>query len=164
MPKKTKPATAQQLRGKVLAFNISPKGEIEGALLETNDGLSQVNFPRHNARLLAQSMRVGGRVEMKVELENNDGAHPVYLTDAEDTDAEGVIVGLNHALHGEVNGYHLEDGTFLHVKPDRAKKYKLRIGDKVKAAGSRRTGADAVVLEVNELQKLRNPLVNAAEA
>jgi hypothetical protein len=53
-----------------------------------------------------------------------------------------------------VNGYHLDDGTFAHVKPEGAKRHKLRVGDQVKGVGRRRAGADAAVLEVRALEKL----------
>jgi hypothetical protein len=53
-----------------------------------------------------------------------------------------------------VNGCHLDDGTFVHTKPDGARKYKLRVGDKVKATGERRTGTDAVVLEAHAVERL----------
>ena len=69
-------------------------------------------------------------------------------------EVSGTIVRLNYALHGEVNGYHLDDGTFAHVKPEGAKKYKLRVGDQVKANGSLRAGSGATVLEVRALEKL----------
>ncbi len=151
MPKKEK---RSKLRGQVLALNISPKGHIEGAVLETSDGRAQVNFPKHSAELFARATPVGANVELDAEGEPDEGEHPVYTAlDAED-EISGTIVRLNYALHGEVNGYHLDDGTFVHVKPEGAKKYKLRVGDRVKASGTRRRGTDAVVLEVHALEKL----------
>jgi hypothetical protein len=153
MPKEHRPS--RRLRGKVLAFNISPKGHIEGALIETADGHAQINFPKHDAGALAQTMRVGSKLDIVAELEPDEGEHPVYRAADAAAEASGTIVRLNYALHGEVNGYHLDDKTFLHVKPEGAKKHKLRIGEKVKATGSRRAGADAVVLEVRTLERVR---------
>jgi hypothetical protein len=150
--KKEKPSL--KLRGKVLAFNISPKGHIEGALVETSDGRAQVNFPKHHAESLARSMQLGTHIALDVKREPDDGEHPVYTAHGDEGEASGTIVRLNYALHGEVNGYHLDDGTFAHVKPEGAKRYKLRVGDKVKARGSRRPGTDAAVLEVRALEKL----------
>ena len=154
MPKKEKRALSSKLRGKLIAFNISPKGHIEGALVETSDGRAQVNFPKHSADSLARSMTLGERIELEVEREPDEGEHPVYAASDSEGEVSGTIVRLNYALHGEVNGYHLDDGTFVHVKPDGAKKYDLRVGDKVKAQGLRRPGVDAAVLEVRALEKV----------
>jgi hypothetical protein len=150
VPKKEK-TSVSQIHGKVVAFNISPKGQVEGALLDA-PGRIQVNFPKHRAEELTRSARIGAQVDIKVEREPDEGDHPVYTAIDEEEAASGKIVRLNYALHGEVNGYHLEDKTFLHVKPDGAKKYKARVGDVVKATGARRAGSDVVVLEVSELQ------------
>jgi hypothetical protein len=143
-----------KLRGKVLAFNISPKGQVEGALLRTAGGQAQVNFPKHEAEALSASMQLGKRVELEVKREPDEGDHPVFTVRAQPGALSGTVVRLNYALHGEVNGYHLDDGTFAHVKPEGAKKYKVQVGDQVKAVGERRPGVDAVVLEVRALEKL----------
>jgi hypothetical protein len=152
MSKKEK--SSLSLNGKVLAFNISPRGHIEGALLETMTGLAQLNFPKHRAEILARSMHIGATIEVKAELETGDGDHPVYRASEREGETSGTILRLNYALHGEVNGYHLDEGTFVHVKPDEAKEYKLSVGDKVKVTGSRYSGTDAVVLEVDALEKM----------
>ena len=154
MPKKEKPSSPTKLRGNVVAFNISPKGQIEGALLETTAGIAQLNFPKHHAESFARSVEMGGSIELAAKREADEGAHPVYTAHDDDGEITGRIARLNYALHGEVNGYQLDDGTFAHVKPEGAKKYKLQVGDRVKALGPRRTGPDAVVLEVRALEKL----------
>ena len=99
-------------------------------------------------------MSVGAKIDVIAELETDEGDHPVYQAADAPAEVTGTVVRLNYALHGEVNGYHLDDKTFLHVKPDGAKNYKLRIGEKVKASGSRRQGTDAVVLEVSALERV----------
>jgi hypothetical protein len=137
-----------------LAFNISPKGEIEGVLLETARGHAQINFPKHDAATLAKTMRVGAEVELLAEPDGDEGEHPVYVAADASMTTSGKIVRLNYALHGEVNGYHLDNETFLHVKPEGAKKYKLRVGEQVKANGAKRAGRDAVVLEVESLERV----------
>jgi hypothetical protein len=154
MKKKAKKSDSPpRLRGTVLAFNISPKGQIEGALIETATGPTQLNFPKHAAEALARSMHVGSRLDIEAELETDEWDHPVYMAGSGAGEASGTIVRLNYALHGEVNGYHLEDQTFLHVKPEGAKKWKLRVGEQVKAIGSRRAGVHAVVLEVDAIER-----------
>jgi len=143
-----------RLRGTVVAYNISPKGHIEGATVDTSNGLAQLNFPKHDAERMARAMAVGSVLDLPVELEHDDGDHPVYVpNEEEEGPASGTIVRLNYALHGEVNGCHLDDGTFVHLKPEKAKQYKLEIGTKITATGERRTGADAVVLDAKTVSE-----------
>lgn len=148
----TKKAHAQEfrLRGQVLAYNISPKGHIEGAVIETDRGLAQLNFAKHGAD--ARTISIGSKVDLVVDLEHEHGAHPVYIPTAADAQAHGTIVRLNYALHGDVNGCHLDEGTFVHVKPDHAKRYDLRVGAEITATGSRRVGDDAVVLDADKIK------------
>jgi hypothetical protein len=151
MPKKpTKPLA---LRGKVVAHNVSPKGHVEGALVETAQGIAQLNFPKHGADDFARMAAIGASVDLAAELEEDDGDHPVYRASDARAVVTGAVVRLNYALHGEVNGYHLDEGTFVHVKPEGAKRYKLRVGDRITADGPRRTGAAATVLEPEHLTK-----------
>ena len=152
VPKKEKHSSST-LRGKIVSFNISPKGHVEGALVSTSAGLAQINFPKHSPEF-ARTTSVGANVEFAAKREPDEGDHPVYTVQDDAGDVSGKIVRLNYALHGEVNGYHLDDGTFVHVKPEGAKKYKLRVGEKVRAHGARRAGADAPVLEARSLEKL----------
>jgi hypothetical protein len=149
-----KEASSSSLHGKVLAFNISRRGQVEGALLATTTGLAQLNFPKHRAETLARSMRVGARVELTARLEAEDGSHPVFTASEKEGETSGTISRLNYALRGEVNGYHLDEGTFVHVKPAEARKYKLAVGDRIRVSGSRHSGPDAVVLEVNAIEKM----------
>lgn len=70
-------------------------------------------------------MPVGSNIDLKVDCETRKGEHPVYTTDGGEAEASGTIVGLNYTPHGQMNGYHLDDGTFIHVKPEWAKKDQL---------------------------------------
>jgi hypothetical protein len=73
MPKKrTKPFSSLRLRGKVLAFNISPKGHIEGALVETTTGPAQLNFSKHAEEGLARSMHLGSKIDLEAELKTEE--------------------------------------------------------------------------------------------
>jgi hypothetical protein len=153
MPKHARSSPPLQLRGEVAAFNISPKGHVEGVLLETSKGRAQVNFPKHGSDAISASMKVGAKVALHVKLESDDGEHPVYELRDADAKVTGTVVRLNYALHGEINGCHLDDGTFVHLKPEGAKKHALRVGDRVKAIGARRAGPSCVVLEAREVEK-----------
>jgi len=54
----------------VVAFNLSPKRHIEGALVETKNGTVQLNLPRREgtARPPAMRARARGRPGLPVEL------------------------------------------------------------------------------------------------
>jgi hypothetical protein len=151
MAKKLAPKLA--LCGKVVAHNLSPKGHVEGALIETPRGLAQLNFPKHDDEFAAAA-QIGAAIDLAAELEADDGDHPVYRACAASRAVTGNVVRLNYALHGEVNGYHLDDGTFVHVKPDGAKRYEVRVGDRITVEGHRRVGTAAVVFEPEQLTKL----------
>jgi hypothetical protein len=164
MPKHAHPSPPLPLRGEVTAFNISPKGHIEGVLLRTSSGRAQVNFPKRGSEALPGSMKVGSKVALQVELKSDEEEHPVYeLCDAE-AEVTGTVVGLNYALHGEVNGCHLDDGTFVHLKPEGAKRHALRVGNKVRATGVRRAGPSCVVLDAREFETRKGTDARGAEA
>ncbi len=153
MPKKSR-RVALQLRGKVLSYNISQKGHIEGVLIETAGGVAQLNFPKHAAEAMIRGMSVGSNIDCAVVLEHDGNAHPVYRPSDDDGPASGTILRLNYSLHGETNGFHLDDGTFVHVKPAKASRYNLCVEDKVIAIGTRRPSADTVVLDAKTVNKV----------
>ncbi len=164
MPKK-KSVAAVPLRGKVLAHNISPKGHVEGVLLQTKDGTVQVNFPKHAEGDPRKSHAVGATVDLRGEGEEDEGGpHPVYTAQRDGGEVRGTILRLNYARHGEANGYHLDDGTFVHVKPDGAKHYKLVVGDTITATGEHRAGPHAAVLEADEVSKVAAGKVGARKS
>ncbi len=141
------------LRGKVVSHNVSPKGHVEGVLVQTSEGIAQLNFPKHGAEDLLRKAAVGASIDVPVEREEDEGDHPVYRAGEASAELSGAVVRLNYALHGEVNGYHLDDGTFVHVKPDGAKRHKLRVGDRITVEGPRRVGLAATVLEPERLTR-----------
>lgn len=151
MPKKPKSST---LRGKVIAHNISPKGHIEGVLLRTSTDTVQVNLPKHRESELSARMKIGDQVELVVEPADSEGEHPVYMVTDSAARTEGIVKQLNYTRHGEVNGYRLQDGTFVHVKPDGARRAKVQVGDRIAADGVRIVGDHAVVLETDRVSKL----------
>lgn len=134
---KKKKRISRKLKGKVLAFNVSPKGHVEGVLVALPSRTAQLNFPRHEGHALSSVMATGSSFEL----------------------ASGKIVRLNYALRGDVNGYHLDEGTFVHVKPKSADKYQMEVGEHVHATGRRHPGADAIVLEAWRVERLVAPRV-----
>jgi hypothetical protein len=153
MPKTAHTPALVSLRGAVTALNRSPKGHTEGALIRTAKGIVQVNFPKHDAETLAASMKVGAEVALRGELEGDDFDHPVYRLADDEGEVSGTIARLNYALHGEVNGAILSDGTFVHLEPEGAKKARLRVGETIRAKGTRRVGSAGVVVDARSVER-----------
>jgi hypothetical protein len=152
MPKKSKRQTT--LRGTITAHNVSPHGELEGVLLESADGTVQVNLPDHDDPELAGRLKLNREIELQVEPEASEGDHDIYVISPDPARVQGRVTQLNYTRHGEVNGYRLKDGTFVHVKPHGARAAKISVGDQIAAEGSLRVGSYARVIEVADLEKL----------
>ncbi|HET9624785.1 MAG TPA: hypothetical protein VFP84_25635 [Kofleriaceae bacterium] len=136
------------------AHNISPHGDIEGAMIECDGKTVQVNFPRHEEADLAARFRVDDTVELLVEPHDSEGEHPVFVASGNLSRVEGVVSALNFTRHGEVNGYRLGDGKLIHVKPHGARRIKVAIGDRIAAEGVLRVGTHATVLDAEGVEKL----------
>ena len=152
-----KPMTVE---GRIENINISPRGDLEGILVATGDGTVQVNFDKKGAPVA--QWPIGKRVRIPAVLEEDGFAHPVYNAAELGADAVGEVVRLNYARHGEVNGYVLADGVFVHVKPDGAKRYRVKVGDRIRASGERRHGSAADVVDASEVVRLKAPARSAA--
>jgi hypothetical protein len=148
------------LSGVIQAYNYSPKGGVEGMLIQEGDRTLQVNLPPDLGLAIALTNAVGQSVEATVEPEPEDkkypkGEHSVYrLVSLKSTDGrvfgpvgpgheeavivEGIVSRLNYAKHGEANGVVLESGEFLHLKPDGMKHTGLQVGQQVAAEGRAR--------------------------
>ncbi len=151
-----KDSSSVRLRGHVTSFNVSPKGDLEGVLLQVREGVVQVNFPK-GAHELAERWAVGSSVTLRGALEEDGFAHPVYRLEPEEASVRGKVARLNFARHGEANGFVLEDGTFVHQKPEGATKHRVRVGDVVRATGELRVGRVATVLEATAVVREAAP-------
>lgn len=145
-------AKPTQLTGTIVAYNLSPHGDHEGVLLETEDGVVQVNFPKHGEGINAV---VGAQVELSVERHDKKGKHKVFELVEHDGPVTGKVVRFNHSRHGEVNGYQLDSGEMIHVKPDGAKRSKVAIGDTITAEGEYRRGDHGTVIEASRVKKAK---------
>lgn len=152
-PKSKPKSSSDHVQGKIVAFNISPKGHIEGALIETARGVVQLNFPGPEAEGRPGAPRIGAAIDIAAEFDGDEGEHPVYRAAPAQGACSGTIARLNYALHGEVNGWQLDDGTFVHVKPEGARKHRFRVGDRIAVAGPRRRGPDATVVEAHTIER-----------
>lgn len=141
------------LGGTIVQFNFSPRGGVEGLLLRNRDRTFQVNVPPDAWPLIGHAVAIGheARVAAVPEPESpkhGAGEHPVYRLVTLDPPEEspedgpasvaGIVARFNYARHGEVNGVVLEDGDFVHLKPDGVKKLGLRVGQHIEAAGKAR--------------------------
>jgi hypothetical protein len=157
---KTGELDVETLNGIIQDYNFSPKGGVEGLLLQGGDRTVQVNVPPDAWPAVAHAAAVGQAVQVAVVPEpeihkHPQGEHPVYrvvslkpssgpgtLADGPvregDVKIEGIVSRFNYAKHGEANGVVLDNGDFLHMKPDGMKKVGLRVGQAVAAEGSAR--------------------------
>lgn len=153
MSKHSPESSPQKLRGRIAGFNMSPSGHVTGALVETTTGTVQLNFSKHEAQALTRSLRPGTTIDVKVERECKSGDHPVYSLSQEEVAVKGTITRLNYQHRGKANGFHLDDGTFVHVKPYDVSKHDLHVGDVITASGQRHAGNDTVVLDVRKVER-----------
>ncbi|QJW99870.1 hypothetical protein [Frigoriglobus tundricola] len=137
------------LSGVVLQHNFSPKGDIEGFVLDTDTGPVQVNFPHGPEAATHPAPAQGSRYRVEVTddhhaAKHDPGDHPVYEFVANPdagpdqsgvTTVEGVVARLNYARHGEPNGVVLDSGDFVHMKPHGMHRVPLKIGSHVVAEG-----------------------------
>ena len=59
-----------------------------------------------------------------------------------------MVVRFNYAKHGKPNGVVLDNGDFIHTKPDGLEKLGLKVGDTVKVKGQAKplvTGTGRVI-------------------
>ena len=141
----------QTLKCKIVAYNFSPKGGVEGLLVEVNGATAQIVCPPDLGAELARINPIGKSVDLYVEMEppspKGPAAHPVYhlvVGSPSENSCEapgsqpvvGVVTRLNFARHGEANGVVLDSGDFIHMKPDGMKQVSLKVGDKVNADGT----------------------------
>ncbi len=159
---------SKTLSGELHRLLFSPKGGIEGLLLNVGAETIQVSMAPGSidARVLAAA--VGKPVEVQAAAAHSpktkQAAHPVYDLDRitvlageafESTDdapsVSGIVSAIHYAKHGEPNGVILETGEFIHTRPPGMKKLKLKAGSKVVARGELR------------MTVLGNPLIEADE-
>lgn len=131
----------------------SPKGGIEGALVSLDGKRAQLSV-KHAPHLEEALSRMhegdefAATVEPRPASDKGDAAHPVYelleLSGRDDSvssdgRSQGTVVRLNYALHGEPNGVVLDNGDFIHLRPDGQRQFRLAPGDRVEASGDARS-------------------------
>ena len=144
-----------KLTGTFIQLIHSPKGGVEGLLLEAEGQTVQFVLAKNDeaGASLVSSIKAGQSLSVTGDAmppsNKGEGAHPVRALDkitAIDGKApkqvstaasgySGKIVRLNYARHGAPNGFVLDTGDFIHVKPEGFAKLGLKVGDAVSADG-----------------------------
>jgi len=131
------PAQLPEFKGKVAQYTLSPRGEVDGLILD--DG-TEVNFPPHLSSALVFSIKPGDAVSIHglkaravpmiaaVTITNvasgvvvgggQTGGHG----DGGRLEVSGVVKEVLHTAHGDVGGALLQDGTVVRLPPPAAKK------------------------------------------
>jgi hypothetical protein len=160
------------LSGRLDQILFSPKGALEGLLVNMGAQTVQVSMEPTTANAEALANAVGKAIELKASVDDSQkakhGAHPVYKMRAvskiagkaftlvdEPERVQGVVSAIHFAKHGEPNGVMLESGEFVHTRPHGMKKLKLKIGSKVVALGQvRMTVLGTPLLEAEEVNRI----------
>ncbi len=141
------PAQLPQVQGKVAQYSLTPRGDVDGLILE--DG-TQVHFPPHMSTALVYAVRPGDAVTiyglkakalpmvMAMSI-TNDATHqtvteagphgPRMDEGAPGTEITGQVKTPLYGPRGEINGVLLADGTEVRLPPPDA----TRLGDALAA-------------------------------
>ena len=144
-----------KLKGTFTQVVYSPKGGVEGLLLDSGGQPVQFVLAKGDeagaalvgALTAGQTLTIAG--EPIAPSSKGEGVHPVRTlqkivaidgklpkkASAAAAGYAGKIVRLNYARHGAPNGFILDSGDFIHVKPEGFAKLGLRVGDSVTAEG-----------------------------
>ena len=154
MPK----STPELLSGTCQDLLFSPKGGIEGVLLEVDGKTVQISMPPHLGSAMAQKTSAGKRLRVLARADRSPKTsaadHPVYefetLADSAGQAIEwpgdgdglvamkGKVARIHYAKHGEPNGVVLDSGEFVHLRPHGMEAIGLKVGSKVDARGELR--------------------------
>ncbi|SFD72356.1 hypothetical protein [Paracidovorax konjaci] len=156
------------LSGRFQHLLHSPRGEVEGAMVDVDGVPAQFVFGKHDehAARAFGALRPGQDVVVEgtvaAPAPHGEAAHEVYaferlvsvdgaaptLEDAPRR-AEGRVARIHYARHGEPNGVVLDSGDFIHTRPEGFAQLGLQPGDAVKAEGPGRPlhGAPGQVIE-----------------
>ena len=151
----------------------SPRGCVEGVMLHAGDAAVQLVFEPHgDTRASAfEALRAGTRVRVEAlpvaACDQADPDHALYrfeqLVSVEGCTPDesprpsarapysGIVVRLNFARHGAPNGFVLDNGDFIHTRPEGMAELSLGVGDRVEADGDARPlpGGCGVVVEAS---------------
>ena len=141
-----------QVEGRFLHLIYSPRGAIEGILIEAKGIFTQ--FVMNTEALNCAFLHLTNRSLLVLEgterqLSDDGGAvHTVYdlvrlvsvdgklfEESSSDNGVAGTVVRFNYAKHGAPNGAVLDNGDFVHIRPHRFEAMKLKVGQHVHVEG-----------------------------
>lgn len=148
---------AWSLEGRVQHLLHSPRGEVEGLMIDVDGVPAQFVFDKHDdpAARAFQAVQAGKTVVADGTLvpppPHGEAAHEVYAferlvsidgvafaPDDAPRQVQGRVVRIHHARHGEPNGVVLDTGDFIHTRPDGYAQLGLEVGADVTASGPAR--------------------------
>ena len=153
------PKQDELVSGKFQCLVFSPKGSVEGVLLDVEGEVAQIVFERGDeaAPLAFETLKKGHDVVVRamrqgkspkgesphdvlacVRLVSIDGRKPAKTKAVKAAAFSGTVMRFNFARHGEANGVVLDSGDFIHTKPPGLGPLKLSVGSKVRADGPSR--------------------------
>ncbi|XDF35675.1 hypothetical protein RBH89_01125 [Paracidovorax avenae] len=156
------------LEGRFQHLLHSPRGEVEGVLIDVDGVPAQFTFGKHDERAVraAEALKPGQAIVLEGSVaappRHGEAAHEIYVferlvsIDGEPAApeeavrrAEGRVARIHHARHGEPNGVVLDTGDFIHLRPEGYAALQLQPGDAVDATGPARPlrGAQGHVIE-----------------
>ncbi len=138
----------------------SPRGCVEGVMLHAGHAAVQLVFEPHGdtAASAFETLRAGTRVRVEAHAmapsDQGEADHPLYRFEqlvsvegrapdrspraSERAPYSGIVVRLNFARHGAPNGFVLDNGDFIHTRPEGMAELSLGVGDRVEADGDAR--------------------------
>ena len=162
-PLENQPVSPKQdelLKGRFQYLIFSPKGSVEGLLIEAAHTSTQIVFDRHDKEspLAFETLVKGQQLAVRAKrrhprkkskggnavfdfgrLLSIDGHKPIKKKGTTSVTFTGVVARFNFARHGEPNGVILDSGDFIHTKPHGLVGLALKVGDKVSARGASRS-------------------------
>jgi len=174
------PAQLPSVKGKVAQYTLSPRGDVDGLLLD--DG-TEVHFSPTASTELVFAVKPGDAVTihglkakavpMVAAASITNDATGATVTPRmgrgpmernANVEAEGVVKAVLHETRGEVNGVLLDNGTVIRLPPQEAKKYAtdLAVGQKLFARGLGVTSALGKVVMARQIGADRTKLSDVA--
>jgi hypothetical protein len=142
-------STFQTLSGQLRQILFSPKGSLEGLLIEVDES------PVKALRDHSPKTKHGVHPVYQLQSITKIGGRACTPKDGEDISIRGVVTAIHYAKHGEPNGVILEAGEFVHTRPDGMKRLKLKIGSKVTVHGeTRMTVLGTPLIEAREVNSV----------
>jgi len=146
----------QIIEGRFQHVFYSPRGQIEGILIDVDGESIQLVFGRHdnNAPSQFRSLKPGKMLVVNAstkgpspkgarahcvyrfkKLVSIEGRKPGKRKPIKSEISAGKIAYFNYARHGEANGVVLDTGDFIHMRPKGFSQFNLKVGDKVRSDG-----------------------------